>query len=303
MSAKSLTDIITNVDWVLDASASVAVQGRLGDLLGSGKPSFSVFQVAAGRGTVLIYTPDLTVTEPNMVEAVLVTTLLNQPIMSAWFDESTDTVNLGGGCAAVTSKIPNSIVKFGAGWLADRMLRLLDSNERRSTAFAELLNYDPNNGTTQVYRVDVENPSLTRTRTWRVFVPPHVATRLGEYAERALPNETGGVLIGRLDRQRQVVYVTDVWKSPDDSYATRTGFSRGLAGLENRIAMMEKDTNEYLHYVGEWHSHPPSAGTALSSVDSATARRMAKELEDDRIPAVCLITDTKTCSSHIVENR
>jgi hypothetical protein len=67
--------------------------------------------------------------------------------------------------------------------------------------------------------------------------------------------------------------------------------------------MLEKDTNEYLSYVGEWHSHPPYTGSALSSVDSQTAKRMAAELSNDRIPAVCLITDTQNWDTHVVENK
>lgn len=301
MSPESLANI-NNGECVLDASASVALQGRLPDLFGGAKPSFIAFQVATGRGTVLIYTPDLKLIEPNLIETILITSLPNQSIISAWLDESADVVNLGGGCTALSSMIPNSIVKFGAGWVADRVLRTLHSGKWPIMGFAELLEYDPATGTTRTHRVDVERPAITEAGAWRIIIPACISSKLKECAQQALPNETGGILIGRLDRQRQIVYVADVWKAPNDSYSTRTGFSRGLAGLGNRIAMLEKDTNEYLHYVGEWHSHPPYSGIALSSLDSGTAKRMAKELEGDRIPAVCMITDAKSCSCHVVES-
>ena len=302
MPRKDIEEALTDADCMINCSASVAVQVRLGDLYDKEKPTISVYQVAAGKGTVLIYSPDARFAEPNMLEAILITKLLDHTITSAWLEESADILNLGAGCAAVTSRIPNSIVKLGAGWLSDRILRILDSNKWPEKPFVELLEYDLNAGTTQVHSIDSVDLSSTITAGWRIVTPGYVITRVNKFSESALPNETGGVLIGHLDRQRQVVYVTDAWKAPEDSRSTRSGFSRGLAGLKNRIAMLERDTNEYLSYVGEWHSHPLSTSTKLSSVDSQTAKRMAQELEEDRIPAVCLITNTQSWDSHVVEN-
>lgn len=299
---KEIEEVLTNAHCLIDCSASVAVQGRLGDLFDKEKPTFSVFQIAAGKGTIFIYSPDTRVAEPSILEAILITKLLDQSIISEWLEESADVLNLGAGCAAVTSKIPNSIVKLGAGWLADKILRILERNKWPEKPYVELLEYDPNTGIPKIHKIVADDISVNTATGWHIVTPGYVITNINKFSESALPNETGGILIGRLDRQRQVVYVTDVWKAPEDSCSTRTGFSRGLAGLKNRIAMLEKDTNEYLSYVGEWHSHPPSTVTTLSSVDSQTAKRMAQELEEDRIPAVCLITNTQSWVSHVVEN-
>ncbi len=296
-----IQNALENCDFVLDCSASSAVQTRLADVLPRDKPAFSVFQIAAGKGTVILYAPDVALMEPVLLEAMLVTRFREHALVSEWLDESGDTMSLGGGCSAISSKIPSSIVKFGAGWLADRILRTIQLGERPRQGFVEILDYAPTTGMAHVHRITSAPPMRDGRSGWCVVTPPFVTDRIDEYARSASPNETGGILIGRIDRQRRVVYVTDAWKAPEGSEATGTGFSRGLAGLKNEIAMLERDTNEFLSYTGEWHSHPPSAGTALSSLDSATAKRMARELEQDRIPAVCLITDTQDWHAHVVE--
>jgi len=303
ISADERHKVLESADCLVDCSASVGVQARLGDLVPAKKPIISGFQIDGGRATILLYSPNVQCAEPAMLEAILITAMLDSSAIAQWLKEPATRVELGGGCSAISSIIPSSVIKLGAGWLADRVLRMVNSGVWLTNPFIEILQYDPLVGKVHTKKVDVDIPFLVMACGWRVFTTAYALAKVKEYAGSALPNETGGVMIGRLDRQRRVAYITEAWKAPKDSASTRTGFSRGLAGLKNRIAILEKDTNEYLSYVGEWHSHPPCSGSALSSVDSRTAKRMAAELANDRIPAVCLILDTQNWDTHVVENK
>ena len=301
LSKDKLLEISKDAYCVIDCSASVAVQGRISDLLSKNIPVASVYQINGGIGTVLLITPNLENTPIDMLEASFITHFKEHPIVSRWLAETGESVMIGGGCRSLSSKIAVSTVKFGAGWLADKILRYLNENKWPTTPFAEMLQYEFNDsGQICTHHLDVMASSFIRDRNWTVIATANVANQVASYSKSAFPNETGGILIGRIDRQRQVALITEAWKAPDSSSATRTGFSRGLAGLSSKVAILESDTKNYLSYVGEWHSHPHCA-TSLSSVDSVTAKRMAKELESDRIPAICLITNGKNNSAHVVE--
>lgn len=301
---EELLKIIEKTDCVIDCSASRAVQYRLSDMLPEGKPLISGFQIDAGNGTVFLYSPDIKTVTHDMLESILVSRLIHIPVVSNWLEDTGDTIVIGGGCRAITSKIPGSIVKFGAGWLADKILNILNSKVWPSKPVVELLQYQNEDTTTiHLHQVGVEDVIMTKSEEWLIMCPRYVFSKINDFAEKAVPYETGGVLIGRIDRQRKIMYTTEAWKAPDDSQASQTGFSRGLAGLKNQIAMLEKDTNEFLSYIGEWHSHPPLNRPDFSSVDTATSNRMAEELAKDRIPAVCLITNSKDCRTHVVEQK
>jgi len=304
ITSPELDTIAKNAACIIDCSASIAVQLRLGDGLLEEKPLISAYQIDAGCGTVVLYSPAGKAGKPYLLEAILATKWRNTPIIANWFKESGEAITIGGGCSSITSQISSSIIKLGAGWISDKILRLVSSRDWPEIAYMEMLEYDNRAlNSMHLHRQKVDDIFLGKTEEWKIWTPKYVIDQISQLARSALPNETGGVIIGRLDKQRKMACITEAWKAPIDSKATRTGFSRGLAGLKNKIAMLEKDTNEYLSYVGEWHSHPPLQRTDLSSIDTPTAKRMARELEEDRIPAVCLVTNSKDWRAHIVEQK
>lgn len=302
MTSEELQDICKDVDLVINASASLAVQSRLPKVIPSGIPAMACFQINRGTGTVLLYSPDINVVQLDVCEAMLITNMMDSPFINRWFDESAETMNIGGGCRSATSKIAGSVVKFGGGWLADKILRHLNSDNPSKDAFVEILEYNyEEDGRIQTHVLPIEQSSVFPSCDWTIITNKSVIGKINQMAEAKFPDETGGVMIGRLDRQKKIAIITEAWGAPKDSKATSVGFSRGLAGLKSKIALLESDTNDYLSYIGEWHSHPPGCKTGLSpTVDSPTAKRMAAELEQDRIPAICLITNAKEFDTHVV---
>jgi molybdopterin/thiamine biosynthesis adenylyltransferase/proteasome lid subunit RPN8/RPN11 len=303
MTFDEFNELTKEVDMVVNCSASVAVQSRLSDILRKNLPAISCFQINKGIGTVLIFSPNIQTASLDMCETMLITGGRDYPLVINWLSESDNVVSIGGGCSAITSKIPGSIVKFGAGWLADRTLRLLNCDRSHENAFIEILEYNyESDGVIKNYAVNIEKSETTTYGDWTIVLNHSVVEKINQLAKSAFPNETGGIMIGRLDKQRKVALITDAWKAPKDSESTQVGFSRGLAGLKSKIALLEDYSKNNLTYVGEWHSHSPDCSTKLSSVDSQTAERMAKELTEDRIPAICLISNTTSYDTHVVEN-
>jgi integrative and conjugative element protein (TIGR02256 family) len=69
--------------------------------------------------------------------------------------------------------------------------------------------------------------------------------------------ETGGILIGTYNPQRDTAIVSHVLPAPADSKAGPTWFERGIKGL--RAALEQAWQTEHTHYLGEWHYHPNAA--------------------------------------------
>jgi integrative and conjugative element protein (TIGR02256 family) len=72
----------------------------------------------------------------------------------------------------------------------------------------------------------------------------------------ALPNETGGILVGHYTPAYDCGLVTSVSGPPGDSAAGRTWFQRGVQGLQG---WLEKLWPKKDYYLGEWHFHPHAA--------------------------------------------
>ena len=85
-------------------------------------------------------------------------------------------------------------------------------------------------------------------------------TRLVELYSEEYPNETGGILIGHYNEQRDMALVTSIEPPTSDSKSGRTWFYRGFQGLARKLSGLWKqsaDARQY--YIGEWHSHPDSS--------------------------------------------
>ena len=73
------------------------------------------------------------------------------------------------------------------------------------------------------------------------------------YVQRAGDRETGGILIGLYNAQRDTAIVKKITGPPNDSKSGRTWFNRGIKGLQH---LLNKAWNQNQYYLGEWHFHP-----------------------------------------------
>ena len=78
--------------------------------------------------------------------------------------------------------------------------------------------------------------------------------RITRACDRAMPDETGGILMGSYNDALDCAMVKTASQSPDDSRSGRTWFQRGTRGLQAWIDRLWSTRKSY--YLGEWHSHP-----------------------------------------------
>jgi proteasome lid subunit RPN8/RPN11 len=94
------------------------------------------------------------------------------------------------------------------------------------------------------------------------------------YCLTALPNETGGILVGKYNYFLNTAEIEEIIKAPKDSGFGGTWFHRGVKGLKSQLQRFWKN-NKY--YLGEWHFHPLS-----SPLPSKTDIMQIKEIARDK---------------------
>lgn len=100
---------------------------------------------------------------------------------------------------------------------------------------------------------------LARTRRRRVVRLSRMgASDASRYASRAVPHETGGILLGW--RTEEAIEVVDVLEVPDPN-ARLTSYERRHQPAEVALAAALDflPSESEVGYVGEWHSHCASA--------------------------------------------
>ena len=116
----------------------------------------------------------------------------------------------------------------------------------------------------------------------------------------ALPNETGGVLIGTYDIARKLVYIVCQVRAPEDSISSPTSFIRGCKKLPERLEYIRGTTLDNLTYIGEWHSHP-STNTRRSTDDIKLHKAITNYNRENCLPGCMMILGSNNFSIFIDE--
>lgn len=99
-----------------------------------------------------------------------------------------------------------------------------------------------------------------------VRVRPAAAAKLHNIAKQAMPQETGGLLLGWWDGRN--IIVEDCTEVVDD-HATRNSWVRHEQPAQKSLdAILTDSKMSPIGYVGEWHSHPAVQGASSTDLSS-----------------------------------
>ncbi len=108
-------------------------------------------------------------------------------------------------------------------------------------------------------------------------MPVSLKGELRSKRSAALPDETGGSLMGMIDFERRRIDVVGALAPPADSVGTTGSFTRGVSKLKVDIEAAASRAGNQIRYIGEWHSHPEGISFGAkqdgSSPDPATEAR------------------------------
>lgn len=186
-------------------------------------------------------------------------------------------------CRALTNRIPASSVVVLSGLLAAGVA----TASRDDTAVLPIWTMREDGG------IDCLNAPTSVIKSsmaaWTVTLPAELRDDLTARHEGALPNETGGPLVGVVDHEAKHVAAVHVLTTPSDSAGTRSEFVRGTRGLRRLIEEARGRSGGQVRYIGEWHSHPRGTSASPSTTDIRQICQLSLVLDLDGLPALSLI--------------
>ena len=148
------------------------------------------------------------------------------------------------------------------------------------------------------YEWQVPKVTVVRENGWEIRVAGQAISKMEQLMKEYHPSETGGIALGRINRNRRTLYVTEVLPPPPDSKHSQAQFVRGMEGVRSSHNTAKERTGATIGYVAEWHTHP-NGPSSLSSQDYETARRTRQRFRGSFFPAVILVLVPDGLIAHI----
>lgn len=223
--------------------------------------------------------------------------------ISDWLKRESDEANnsslitIGVGCSTDTTILSDDVVSLHAALMAGQ---LKNETQRKPSPFGSVIlnrvHYLPffQNTVNRLQFKPFTVMTAANDAAWQVRFAPDIIDQMTDKMQKAFPDETGGVLIGRANYKTKTIHVTDLIDAPPDSHANPVCFIRGKQGLAKAVQAVIENTGGQLGYVGEWHSHPHGPG-GPSSTDLNTVAELkidyAREMSPLPVFLVILTTE------------
>jgi integrative and conjugative element protein (TIGR02256 family) len=247
--------------------------------------AMSTFLTPSGLAAVMLVEDSARTIRLDALEAQYYRQVISEPWGAAHLAENRGHLWSGAGCRDLSTVIPNELIALHGANLA-RMVRL---QAARPEASLRTWHYDAGSGALKPNAYASAMSLSSSVLGLKIVSDVAVRLKVRQQRERHLPNETGGILLGYFDLVLGSVFIVDALSAPSDSSEERTGFVRGIAGLEEAVAEAARRTAYVVRYVGEWHSHPRGHSSRPSADDVLLLEHLAAALDDEGLPALMLI--------------
>jgi proteasome lid subunit RPN8/RPN11 len=271
-------------DLIIDASTSLAVEHYLARDVASPARRISIFLNPAGTDSVLLAEDSGRRVTLDCLEMQYYRAITNVPVLDRHLETQTGAIRFARSCRDVSSTIPQDSLALHSAACTRGIRNAIAADDPRILIWRAGADFS-----IETYSVPVCEVVQQQIGAWTIWTDAWFLQRVQQAREDKLPNETGGVLIGAFDMQRQIVYVVDTIPSPADSSEWPTAYIRGSEGLLQRIEQIQGITAGNLEYVGEWHSHPFGCPASLSEDDVKALAWLQEMMSNQGLPAVMLI--------------
>lgn len=285
-----VTRALRRADIILDASASPVVARHLCDREEVGRRA-SVFFNPAGDTAVLMVEDTTRSTDLRQIEAQYYRETLNRPELYEHLSQSAEHIPYSGSCRAVTNRMPYSRASLLSSLLASGLSEELDQEGAALSIWSV-----KDSGSIDALKIKPVAPSYHEIGEWSVVIDPIVKRRILSMRGERLNNETGGILLGIVDRITKRIDLVDAWPEPEDSLGKPSEFKRGIKRLIPDIKKACEATLDQIRYVGEWHSHPKNCATNPSLTDLKQIVGLTGELAMDGCPSLMIIAGDRGLS-------
>ncbi|WP_112875538.1 ThiF family adenylyltransferase [Paracoccus endophyticus] len=276
---------LAQADLVLDFSASPAVVGHLSDQR-EVRRAASFFFSPDGSDLVILAEDAARELRLDEIEAQYFLAVATEPSLAGHLDTArVDRIRYANACQDLTRPLPPWQVQSLCGIAAGQLIALVGSPK----AAASIWRLDPANAAVAPVMLPLSQVHRHASADLRVVVTEAAMKMIQGLRAAAVPNETGGVLVGTFDVVRGVAHIVAALSAPPDSRQAPTHFVRGARDLRPIVEGMAARTAGRLHYLGEWHSHPDRVAARPSGDDEKVFAYLAKHLHPGGAPYAMMI--------------
>jgi hypothetical protein len=280
----ALNTRLAEADFIIDTSASVAVSRHLSHLGDAPGRRIAAFFNPGGTACVLLVEAlDRSVTLHDL-EAQYHRLIQSEPQVENHLTTTQGALRYSGSCRAATNRIPATRAALLSALAARGLTAAVDAPEPTIQIWTLTLE-----GGVELLRRTGEAVTRRNTGDWQLAYDDGLLAKLSWLREVCLPNETGGVLLGLVDRERRTLHLVDALPQPADSVSSVSGFERGVDGLLPAVNHAAEKSMHQIQYVGEWHSHPQRSSAAPSVTDLTQVVWLGEQMEGEGLPVVMAI--------------
>lgn len=288
---------LSTVNLILDLSASGAVERRL-SIDNSIPPRLSVYLVPSGKYCIASYEGVGRTIRLGDLNQQLMAKIATEPELQDIFESNDDNFQYAGSCRDLSKIISNDWFLGYAGVVSKFIKSNLGSHIPKVSLFR--WQEDPQN--LSEIPVLISNTIISESKKWKIHTSESVLIQMKELREKGLPNETGGVLLGKIDFDAKTIYISCVLSSPPDSKEWPFAYIRGVRGLDREIKRIGSVTKGEITYVGEWHSHPKGASIRPSKDDKISLKWLADIQSSIGYPGLLAIIGDENLPNYLLSN-
>lgn len=276
---------LSSADLVCDFSASPAALGWLSDR-GDARRAISMFFNPGGDELVVFAEGAQRSVRLDEIEAQYFQAVATNDRLQKHLDVGRiGFLRYANACQDLSRALPPWQVQTLSAIGAGRLATIAASESRNATVWQ----LDPVTGAIGVVEIPTSEVFRLNGHEMRLTLSKAAADKIRTLRESALPNETGGILLGSFDLVRRVVHVVDVLSAPPDSVQKPSYFERGKTDLVPAVQKIADRTVGNIHYIGEWHSHPRGVTTDPSKDDENVLAYLAHHIGPTGAPFGMLI--------------
>lgn len=284
---QALPEVLVNelkvADLLLDLSASRAVTRDLAQAEYQGR-RLAAFLSPDGRFLAVLSEGRQREVRLDDLEMQLAIAFHEMAGLSKFNSGVVGTVPYASSCRDLSAQLPYELVALPAA-IAVRYIKSAlgaDNSDIRVWEWTE-------SGDVIQHAVPVQSVRIIEMDGWTLRISAPVERQLCMYRQERLPNETGGVLLGRFDYEKRIIYIVSALPSPPDSVEWPTLYIRGCSGLQQAVTTIARDTGYDVSYVGEWHSHPAGYDATPSNADRQAHAWLVEQMGRDGLPGLVAI--------------
>lgn len=271
-------------DLVVDATADLSYPRASSATEGRAR-HVSVFVTPNGRSGVMMLEDLAKTTCLRTIEAQYYRAIIQSEWGKTHLDGHRGLFWSGASCRDLSVVLPYSSVMIHACQFAESI-----PTHIRSDAAAAVIWQRGSDGSTDAISLPLLERRVHKTAGGLdVYMDEGLHERLRELRRQALPNETGGILLGYHDFTQNLLVIVDAVRAPEDSKGTPTSFDRGTLGLREVVEEARNRTAGIVGYVGEWHSHPNGCPAAPSRDDLVQLVQLAVGMNEEGLPVIQVI--------------